>query len=206
MSKSRTKGEARRAKKARAANGQFARIDSTPRERNGRPARPSATATRGLIIRAEMAGIDVPHGSDGKPKLTPELFRRLRQPWMGCNAGRAIEAEAPDDRAELWGAISAARKAFSRYWDVMGIPAPYPPSARMLYAEDPGSNGTDLDHHFPSCAPLTLEEEAKAASSRMMRVEMVFGLAKWLKSCILFDTPVEDRAVLVRALKLISQG
>lgn len=203
MAGSRTKGEKRRAKKARAPNGQFAAIPDAPRDTRGALARPTAGAVRALVVRARLAGIEVPE-PDGKPKLTPELFRRLRQPWMGCNAGRAIEGEEPSDRAELWGAIVHVRRAYERYWRIMGIPAPYPPSARMLYAVDPAEQGVEIEDVEPMPGePMTLEEAAKAASSAMMRCEAVLGLVRWSKACLLHDGPVRDRGELLRVLREI---
>ena len=203
MAGSRTKGEKRRAKKARAPNGQFAPIPDAPRDARGALARPTAGAVRSLVVRARLAGIEVPE-VDGKPRVAGELFRRLRQPWMGCNAGRAIEGEDPSDRAELWGAIVQVRRAYERYWQVVGIPAPYPPSARMLYAVDPGEQGVEIEEAEPIAnEPMTLEEAAKAASSAMMRCEAVLGLVRWSKACLLHDGPVRDRGELLRVLREI---
>lgn len=204
MTKSRTKGEARRAKKARAANGQFAAIPDAPRDTRGALARPTAGAVRALVVRARLAGIEVPE-PDGKPQLTPELFRRLRQPWMGCNAGRAIEGEEPSDRAELWGAIVHVRRAYERYWRIMGIPAPYPPAARMLYAPDPGEQGVEIEEvaTLPG-EPMTLEDAVKSATAAMMRCEAVLGHVRWAKACLLYDHPVREKDGLLRVLRDVS--
>lgn len=202
MAGSRTKGEKRRAKKARAPNGQFAAIPDAPRDARGALARPTAGAVRSLVVRARLAGIEVPNGPDGKPRVAGELFRRLRQPWMGCNAGRAIEGE--DDRSDLWGAIVSVRRAYERYWHVIGIPAPYPPAARGLYVAEPGEQGVEIEAWATPSEPLTVEEAAKAATANMMRCEAILGRVRWAKACLLYDQPVREKDGLLRVLRDVS--
>lgn len=203
MTKAKTKGERRRGKKAR---GGRPAIDA-PREAatasypRGRPVRPTAALRQALVTRARLAGIDLPLGEDGKPKLTADLHRRLSQPWMGCNAGRAIEPMASEERSRLWGAISDIRRAYARYWRALGIPDPYPPAARLLYAETPPEDGAPVSDAPWAREPLSPEEEVKAATSAMMACEMALGAARWVKGCILFDEPLRDREALLACLR-----
>lgn len=215
MAGSRTEGEKRRRKKA-ARNQEawteaerrggrppmmgIARETPTAKDRLGKAKRPCAALRDSLIVRARLAGIEVPKTPDGKPRLTADLVRRLSQPWMGCNAGRAIEAEPPDTRADLWGAISAVRKIYVRYWRAIGLPDPYPPTARLLYAETPPDDAAPLDTAWARDR-LSVEEEVKAATATMMACEMKLGFVRWAKGCILYDEPVRDRVALILCLR-----
>ncbi len=179
--------------------------------RIGNAARPNAALRDALLARARLAGIAVERGKDGKERLTADLVVRLKQPWMGCNAGRAIEAppvgtadkDWASERADLWGAISAVRRAYARYWRAIGLPDPYPPTARMLYAETPPPDGDEVAPPDTAWARdlLSVEEEVKAATGAMMMCEQRLGLARWLKGCILNDEQVRDRAVLIACLR-----
>jgi hypothetical protein len=216
MAGSRTEGEKRRRKKAARNQEAWAEAEKRGRGRPpmqgiareavagrralGNPARPCAALREALLVRARLAGIAVPSTEDGKPRLTADMVRRLSQPWMGCNAGRAIETEAPELRADLWGAISDVRKTYARYWRALGLPDPHPMIARLLYAETPPDDAAPLDTAWARDR-LSVEEEVKAASNAMMLCEQKLGLARWLKGCILNDEPVRDRAVLIACLR-----
>lgn len=208
MTKAKTvagKKRERRSQRGRPPIDGIQRETATDSRSTGRPARPTAALRQALIKRADLAGIDLPRGEDGKPRISAEMHRRLIQPWMGCAAGRAIEQEKPADRAQLWEAISGIRKAYARYWRCLGIPDPYPPAARLLYADKPDAEAMPQDAAWAK-APLTAEEEVKAATAAMMACEMRIGIARWVKGCILFDEPVRDRAQLLACMKALPES
>jgi hypothetical protein len=175
-------------------------IPPVEREPNGRPQRASAALRSAMIVRARAAGIKLEVGKDGAPKIGAEMMARLKQPWMGCRAGRAIESLPAEERSQLWGAISDVRRVYDRYWRALGVPSPYPPCARLQVAPDLGDTPPPPR---PPSERLSPQDEARVATSAMMAVEGRLALVPWAKGVILYDDPVKVLADFRKTLRLL---
>jgi hypothetical protein len=183
-----------------------------PREDNGRPSRVSPkrreeTQQTVIVARCKIMGWLPRIGENGLPTMAPtaDMTKRAASEWMGCNAGRAIEGEAPDVRAELWAAIKHVATTYARYWASIGAPPPYASAAMMTYLpEIMGSDGVEAstwDHR-------TEEERVRASSAAMMRLEQTLGMAGEgvaveVKGVVLHDAPVRNYARMVLGLRAV---
>jgi hypothetical protein len=122
---------------------------------------------------------------------------------MGCTAGRAIDHEPDQTRAELWNAIKRIRAVFNRYWIAIGAPPPYAKAAMMAYLPDAlGTDGVEAS----TWDSRSQEEKIRAAVTAMMHIERVLGMAGYgvaseVKQVVLYDAKVLDYAKLVAGLR-----
>ena len=99
------------------------------KRRRGRPTKPGPRTPSGQLSRARpqtraereaamQTVLEVRARLAGLP-LKPETVATLRQPWMGCRAGRVISSEP--DNAELWQAICDIRRVRRAYCAAIGM-------------------------------------------------------------------------------------
>jgi hypothetical protein len=130
-----------------------------------------------LVIEARCARAGV--------EYSDEMARAMKNPWWGCNAGRAIAREA--DVTELWGVISEIRKRRVRF--LRSIDAP-PDHARApslpIPADETVPFGDPPRHDFRSP-----EESAAAAEAAWQDV---------LSACHVID-PLLMREVMATVIR-----
>lgn len=189
MTKARTQGEITRRKRGRP------RKDG-PRQPNGQPSRISQErqeeAQRTVALgRCRIMGWEP----------TAENVKRALADHMGCTAGRAIDHEPAEARAELWAAIKRIGQTFARYWQAIGAPPPYAKAAMLAYLPEPtGSDGVEASRWDDRSE----QERVRAAADAMMHMEgrlRVAGAAAEVKAVVLHDADVQDYERFVRGLK-----
>lgn len=151
----------------RQPNGQPARIRSAEREEAMRAS---------TVARCKVLGI-LPRATADGPSYVPtaDMVKRVGPPWMGCTAGRAIEAET--DRAELWEAIKRVRQVYTTYWRTTGIPSPYAKIGALASIPDAfGSDGVEIGDRKVTDI-RSIEDRVKSATAAMMRMETILGMA-----------------------------
>jgi hypothetical protein len=172
LTKARTKGEAKRAKRGKA----MPLSDDPEREASGRRQRPLKESNMNTVLdaRARHMGLMPPRVSR-YPSETDEEFQGrqrahdaavrafaplLRREWLGCEAGKAIAGEA--DVAELWAVVRMIRQRRLAYLRAIDAPAEQAKIARMLAASEPMEASPD----DPPADLRTEEERAEAAITR----------------------------------------
>ena len=206
MTKARTTGAKRRARKGGRP------LKPGPRQPNGQPRR-SRSAERdaarkaNIVARCKAMGWLPRVGDDGSTTYEPtkEMAKRAEEPHLGCNAGRAVDAEK--DRPALWAAITRIRLVYARWWQSIGAPPPYPKSVMLAcIPEQFGSDGVVTDRQWDDRSE---PERNRAAANAMMAVEQVLGMAgegvrDEVKVVVLGDGRVRSMDRYLRGLRAIA--
>lgn len=202
MTKARTRGQARRARKQNHLG--LPEITSpAKREANGRVQRPHKSDTdpdrAALDARCRHAGLE----------STRANRREARRPQYGCTAGRALlEYATPGDEFDrLWDAVQHMRRVQAAYDRAIDAPSRYPQSPRVLTPPD----AMTADASTPSLDTRS-EEEAAADATRAH-----LTLCGWLantdptiahtaRRVVIYDDPCTDPTGLLWALLCVSDG
>ena len=161
--KARTEGQKRQARRDR---------QDAPREENGRLQRPSkaeASARMAMVeARAKRLGVWPAPLMRGPGETDAQFAARdasrqamirgaiayVMQPWMGCNAGRAIKNEP--DVVALWGVITAIRQCRMAYLVALDSPPDSAKGMRLAIKSEGDEEPRKID-------PRTPEEKANDA-------------------------------------------
>lgn len=201
MTKAKTVGAKRRSKGGRPRK-------EGPRQPNGQPSRAGhreAAKRVNIIARCKLLGWLPRTDEDGRETMMPtaEMAKRASAPHMGFSAGRATDGEP--DGPKLWEAARRIYAVYHRYWQSIGAPSPYAKAAKVELMPEPfGSEGVEVVPYDDR----TEEEKCKAAANAMMRVETVLGMAgegvaREVKSVVLGDEAVRDKARLLSGLRAL---
>lgn len=106
---------------------------------------------------------------------TPENRKAMADPMQGCAVGRALIAEplGRDERALLWQAVIAARKAVTGFDRAIGAPDRHAQCLRILVPVDAMS----ADASSPAMDTRSPEQKYHQAIAAAMRIEQWAGHA-----------------------------
>ena len=175
-----------------------------------KPARAEENKRAVIIARCKIMGWLPRLNREGIPTYLPtaDMAMRASQPWMGCPAGRAIEGEPSEVRAELWEAVKRVSAVYWRYWLAIGAPPPYAKSAALAYLpESLGSEGVEASEWDDRSE----QEKVEAATRAMMKLEQALGMAgegvaAEVKGVVLAEAEVGDYRRLVKGLRAAIRG
>ena len=200
MTKALTKGEKARRKRGRP------RIEDAPRDpRTGLILRGSAEKREAAQRTVALARCKLMGWQIDPVKPDPAIIRKALAEHMCCTAGRAIDADP--ERDKLWQAIKTVLAVYTRYWTAIGAPPPYAKAAMLEHLPEAlGTDGVEAS----TWDDRSEEERAKAATSAMMRIEGLLGMAGQgvsaeVKHVLLKDEAVRDYARLRAGLLAVSQ-
>lgn len=202
MTKARSKGAKRRAKKAMAGC-ELAPVKRRAKQGKARmseiEARRDLTAqTDQLKARARQVGC----------QPTEAALRDLKAPWWGCNAGRAMAcAVEPNERAELWDAIQHMRRVTLTYDRAIGAPHRHAICMRLLAP----SETFEADANTPPVDDRSDEERQRHAVAALNTLMSWLGMvdritSKRARDCVLDDAPAYDVVGLIATLRCVADG
>lgn len=210
MTKAKSKGAKRRAKKAKlppltpdAFDAMVAPIER--RLKRGKARMKELDARRDLTAQADQLKARARQVGCAP---TEAALRDLKAPWWGCSAGRAMAgAVEPNERAELWDAIQHMRRVTLTYDRAIGAPHRHAVCMRLLAP----SETFEADATTPPVDDRSDEERqehAVAAYNTLMswlcRVDRI--TSKRARDCVLDDAPAYDSTGLVATLRCVADG
>ena len=155
-----------------------------PREPNGRLQRSGPKDARLLVLEARAARAGFPPVPEGQVRGR-DARKALAQPWMGCQAGRAIAGEK--DVAAIWETISRIRAVVAAYRRAIGAgtghPAimrlPIPPSTEESFGAPPRHDPRDEAERYDAAvtAYLALMSDAWAVgpTAQSIVIDVICG-------------------------------
>lgn len=136
-------------------------------------------------------------------------WRQMRDPWWGCEAGRAMAKVTPDqkDRALLWDAICHMRRVIVAYDRVIGAPSRHAQCLRLLLPLEE----LRADSATPPIDDRTDEQRQDDAVRNLQWLEEWLGRAGPMPTLeasrvVWDDVPARNVEALMRAMWAVSDG
>ncbi|MFT4149211.1 MAG: hypothetical protein QM656_03365 [Paracoccaceae bacterium] len=141
--------------------------------------------------------------------LPRAMFREMRDPWWGCEAGgaMALAIAARNDRAALWDAICHTRRVVVAFDRAMGAPARHPQCLRLLLPVD----SLSADASTPAPDDRTDIEREDDAVRELQSLQEWLGRAgaaarEEVERVVCDDRPCRNPQALVAALWHVWDG